>query len=80
MKGDRGLSCSKNDKTHYKRTIKVVFITCYKSSLQIMYTAVKKSLMLTKVAFIWSFPVAQMVEHGASNAKIMGSIPRESKS
>ncbi len=25
-------------------------------------------------------PVAQMVEHGASNAKIMGSIPRESKS
>ncbi len=23
------------------------------------------------------FPVAQMVEHGASNAKIMGSIPRE---
>ncbi len=27
-----------------------------------------------------SFPVAQLVEHGASNAKIMGSIPRESKS
>ncbi len=27
----------------------------------------------------YSFPVAQMVEHGASNAKIMGSIPRESK-
>ncbi len=27
-----------------------------------------------------SFPVAQVVEHGASNAKIMGSIPRESKS
>ncbi len=25
-------------------------------------------------------PVAQMVEHGASNAKIMGSFPRESKS
>ncbi len=25
------------------------------------------------------FPVAQMVEHGTSNAKIMGSIPRESK-
>ncbi len=24
--------------------------------------------------------VAQLVEHGASNAKIMGSIPRESKS
>ncbi len=27
-----------------------------------------------------SFPVAQIVEHGASNAKIMGLIPRESKS
>ncbi len=27
-----------------------------------------------------SFPVAQMVEHGTSNARIMGSIPRESKS
>ncbi len=27
-----------------------------------------------------NFPVAQLVEHGASNAKIMGSIPRESKS
>ncbi len=27
-----------------------------------------------------SFPVAQLVEHGASNAKIMGLIPRESKS
>ncbi len=27
-----------------------------------------------------SFPVAQLVEHGASNAKSMGSIPRESKS
>ncbi len=27
----------------------------------------------------YSFPVAQIVEHGASNAKIMGSIPRESK-
>ncbi len=27
-----------------------------------------------------SFPVAQIVEHGTSNAKIMGSIPRESKS
>ncbi len=27
-----------------------------------------------------SFIVAQLVENGASNAKIMGSIPRESKS
>ncbi len=31
-------------------------------------------------AYLTSFPVAQLVEHGASNAKIMGSIPRESKS
>ncbi len=30
--------------------------------------------------YVRSFPVAQMVEHGISNAKIMGSIPRESKS
>ncbi len=29
---------------------------------------------------VMCFPVAQMVEHGTSNAKIMGSIPRESKS
>ncbi len=28
----------------------------------------------------YSFPVAQLVEHGTSNAKIMGLIPRESKS
>ncbi len=32
------------------------------------------------VHLIVGFPVAQLVEHGASNAKIMGSIPRESKS
>ncbi len=37
---------------------------------------------LTALIYIlsYSFPVAQMVEYGASNAKIMGSIPRESKS
>ncbi len=32
------------------------------------------------VLYTTGFPVAQMVEHGTSNAKIMGSIPRESKS
>ncbi len=37
-------------------------------------STISESLVLT------GFPVAQMVEHGASNAKIMGSIPRESKS
>ncbi len=35
---------------------------------------------LTAYTYIYSFPVAQLVEHGTSNAKIMGSIPRESKS
>ncbi len=35
---------------------------------------------LRKCIIYYSFPVAQMVEHGASNAKIMGWIPRESKS
>ncbi len=33
-----------------------------------------------KIFVKYSFPVAQLVEHGVSNAKIMGSIPRESKS
>ncbi len=28
--------------------------------------------------YIDKYPVAQLVEHGASNAKIMGSIPRKS--
>ncbi len=32
------------------------------------------------ILFILSFPVAQLVEHGTSNANIMGSIPRGSKS
>ncbi len=30
-------------------------------------------------SFLYGFPVAQLVEHGVSNAKIMGSIPRENK-
>ncbi len=37
-------------------------------------------LMFELTCMFYSFPVAQLVEHGASNAKIMGSIPRESKS
>ncbi len=40
----------------------------------------KSAKMGYKVKSFFSFPVAQLVEHGASNAKIMGSIPRESKS
>ncbi len=35
---------------------------------------------LTYFPAFHSFPVAQLVEHGVSNAKIMGSIARESKS
>ncbi len=56
------------------------------------YTNIKNILVITNTVSLgqlWhkpytrcllSFPVAQLVEHGASNAKIMGSIPRESKS
>ncbi len=46
-------------------------------------TISKDSLFISEINDMWmiySFPVAQLVEHGASNAKIMGSIPRESKS
>ncbi len=44
---------------------------CFHSVTLYSHTFIKAKL---------SFPVAQLVEHGASNAKIMGSIPRESKS
>ncbi len=37
-------------------------------------------ICVSKWMLLYCFPVARMVEHGASNAKIMGSIPRESKS
>ncbi len=36
------------------------------------------SLFIFPAAFIHSPPVAQTVEHGASNNKVMGLIPRES--
>ncbi len=43
--------------------------------------SLSSNLKLSIDIFLYfGFPVAQMVEHGASNAKIMGSIPRESKS
>ncbi len=45
-------------------------------ALQIIWTLCQYVINITSQ----QFPVAQMVEHGASNAKIMGSIPRESKS
>ncbi len=59
-----------------------------KSETCIMYTFIPHRLIYFKCLFIlilmiitdnYSFPVAQLVEHGASNAKIMGSIPGESK-
>ncbi len=40
----------------------------------------KQAILMLKEKSFLSFPVAQLVEHGANNAKIMGSIPRESKS
>ncbi len=40
-----------------------------------------RSYLSDRYHFVYlNFPVAQLVEHGVSNAKIMGSIPRESKS
>ncbi len=42
--------------------------------------AVRAHCVCVCVCVCGSFPVAQLVEHGVSNAKIMGSIPRESKS
>ncbi len=32
-------------------------------------------MQILQILCKYSFPVAQMVEHGTSNAKIMGSIP-----
>ncbi len=56
-----------------------------KKPCKIMYIQVTSLLggyIISQPGFLHlkAFPVAQMVEHGASNAKIMGSIPRESKS
>ncbi len=53
----------------------VIDLICDFSFLWILIRNSYKNFFL-----ILSFPVAQMVEHGASNANIMGSIPRESKS
>ncbi len=39
-----------------------------------------QSWLILSAKLIPGLPVAQLVEHGTSNAKIMGSIPRESKS
>ncbi len=47
------------------------------TSLQIVYFLTNCLLSYKELS---AFLIAQMVEHGASNAKIMGSIPRESKS
>ncbi len=61
---------------------------CLINKLQMVQNAAARVLTRTRkydhispvLSISCSFPVAQLVEHGASNAKIMGSIPRESKS
>ncbi len=53
-----------------KKTTVSVICFCYKTNFEYFFN----------FFYFLSFPVAQLVEHGASNAKIMGSIPRESKS
>ncbi len=59
-----------------------VFLTCSQQHVADVFQQQQRSRSITpKTKYInIGFPVAQMVEHGASNAKIMGSIPRESKS
>ncbi len=49
---------------------------CVNNTVLLLYMLLFKSCFGSATGF----PVAQMVEHGTSNAKIMGSIPRESKS
>ncbi len=51
-----------------------------KNDLKLILKIVAKYPSYSSWYFSQSFPVAQLVEHGASNAKIMGLIPRESKS
>ncbi len=40
----------------------------------------KRITFATVTPIVYTTPVAQLVEHGVSNAKIVGSIPKESKS
>ncbi len=67
------------DKTALKVKILFYLILCF-----ISVHLCNQVIFLQNVKLLYKcfkgFPVAQMVEHGASNAKIMGSIPRESKS
>ncbi len=49
------------------------------SPMQRQYLEILRQF-ICNISLCTGFPVAQMVEHGASNAKIMGSIPRESNS
>ncbi len=67
--------CSCAHKTHYREVCDHV---CLKRDLEFVSSETEKTL-LSKMT-LHGFPVAQMVEHGASNGKIMGSIPRDSKS
>ncbi len=60
------------------RQIKSMLLTL--KALHIDKLSVKEIFLQPSHYNTLCFPVAQLVEHGASNAKIMGSIPRESKS
>ncbi len=67
----------------HKFTLFLIYMYC-RLSQTFCYLKLFHLIYLPEVNILYrkatGFPVAQMVEHGASNAKIMGSIPRESKS
>ncbi len=56
------------------------FSSCWRCLFKSVVYTFLRILLILKNFNNNSFSVAQIVEHGASNAKIMGSIPRESKS
>ncbi len=66
----------------YCKTVEFATVNLNYSNLLATLKCLTRSKVLKKLFFSLNigFPVAQMVEHGARNAKIMGSIPRESKS
>ncbi len=58
----------------------ISYIICLWQQLKMKIISIIMLSIINNINYNYSFPVAQLVEHGASNAKIMGSIPRESKS
>ncbi len=67
-----------SEKQHCWNVIKVIQLLQQEvmHTLHLYFTHWHVNLTLLHIV---GLPVAQMVEHGASNAKIMGLIPRESK-